>query len=379
MISVGQTNLRESKFARLQALPADSQAGLQPLPAAGQPLPQQLQQQVSGAQQVPGMPPGFMQGMPPGMAFPGMPGMLPMPPMMPPGLGGNANGMPGFVAPPFTADMMQQMQQLPGMSAAMVAAGAPQAMPAISGAGAPGNAAMLHQQMMASAMQFWQYWAALNPQQQAAMQQQAVAAAGGQAVPMPQLQQQPDMQQAHQQQAQPEQQQTFQHQLQGGQGQLAPGVVHYQQAGTSAPGQQPRTGSGQAALMSMSYAPPDVTMAEADTTFSGQMAAAQAAFCSGGGGSGGLSASGMVPQMAGVSVSPAVAPHACPVPLPPAVRNVAAQRTNSGALAVAMELARRSSSNGGSGEPPVPLPMGACASQRLLICNATAGVPDASQ
>lgn len=58
------------------------------------------------------VPPGFIAGTMPGMPFPGM---LPMPPMLPPGVAGGA-GMPSFVPPPFAAGMAgmpPMMQQVP--------------------------------------------------------------------------------------------------------------------------------------------------------------------------------------------------------------------------------------------------------------------------
>jgi hypothetical protein len=94
----------------LQTPAADSQTGPQPLAvaAAQTPQQQQLQQQAAAAAgaQLPAspMPPGFMAGMP-------FPGMLSLPPMLPPGMQAAA-GIPGVVPPPFTPAMMQQMQQV---------------------------------------------------------------------------------------------------------------------------------------------------------------------------------------------------------------------------------------------------------------------------
>ena len=90
----------------LQTPAADSQTGPPPLAVAPAQTPQQQQLQAAAAAQLPAspMPPGFMAGMP-------FPGMLPLPPMLPPGMQAAA-GMPGVVPPQFTAAMMQQMQQV---------------------------------------------------------------------------------------------------------------------------------------------------------------------------------------------------------------------------------------------------------------------------
>lgn len=100
--------LSDSLIVLLQTPAADSQTGPPPLAAAPaqSPQQQQLQQQAAAAAQLPAspLPPGFMAGMP-------FPGMLPLPPMLPPGMQAAA-GIPGVVPPPFTAAMMQQMQQV---------------------------------------------------------------------------------------------------------------------------------------------------------------------------------------------------------------------------------------------------------------------------
>ena len=266
---------------------------------------------------------------------------------------------------------------------------------------------MLQQQMVATAMQFWQCWAAYNQTQQQQAQQQQPPLQQGAAQPAPQqgtpppqpsldTKPQTTLPQAADQPLLQQSQQTVQQQYQhGSQSQPAlPAAFNMQQqllqdAATSScpqflngvmanahslPGvhaqQHPHA---QASL------PMDITMADAEAQlFASQPVhvpppqphqiehmhvgvAAGAAGNAGGGAqangssghqfSGGSGLGGVVPAMAGVSVGP---------PAVPAARTALGVRTNSGALAAARTIAAQRSSSGSPGcsSEPLQLPLG---------------------
>ena len=304
--------------------------------------------------------------------------------------------------------------QLPGMSAAVAAVSGmqqqqQQQQPPANGAPAA-DANMLQQQMVATAMQFWQCWAAYNQTQQQQGQQQPqpqqgpAQPAGHRGTPPPQ-QPSPDAQpqaivaQAATQPTPQQLQQTVQQHYQpGSQSQpLLPAVfmnTQQQLLQGAAPGAAtpsspqflnsimapaPSSPGVQAQQHPQASLPMDITMADAEAQlFASQpvhlpppphqiddMHMGIAAGAAGGAGpgaqanggsgrqfSGGSGLGGVVPAMAGVSVA---------APAVPAARTSLGARTNSGALAAARTIAAQRSSSGSPGcssEPHLQLPLG---------------------